>query len=56
MLELEVPSAGEELFVSGIRARPTAFDVVNAQLIELLGDDQLVLHRKRDGLALRAVA
>jgi hypothetical protein len=56
MLELEVPRTGEEFFVPGIGARPAAFDVVYAQLVQLLRDDQLIVHRERDGLALRAVS
>src|SRR5262249_40020212 len=51
-----VLGALEEFLVLGIRSRPAAFDVVNSQLIQLLRDDQLVVYRERDRLALRAVA
>ena len=46
----------EELLVFGIRARPSTLDVVDAELIELLRDEQLVVDRERHGLALGAVA
>ena len=48
--------APEELFVLRVGARPAAFDVVDAQVVELLGDAQLVLDRQRDAFELRAVA
>ena len=54
-LQLQLPGALEKLLVLGIRARPAAFDVVDAQLVQLLGNEQLVVHGERDGLALRAV-
>ena len=47
--------AGEELLVLGIGAGPAALDVVDAQLVQLLRNDELVVHGERDGLALRAV-
>src|SRR5205823_2020390 len=48
--------AAEELVVLGVGARPTAFDVVHAQPVELLGDAQLVVDGERDALELAAVA
>ena len=39
--------AGEELDVLRVGARPAAFDVVHAEEVELLGDAQLVLDRRR---------
>ena len=48
--------AREELLVLGIGAGPAALDVVDAQLVQLLRDDELVIHRERDGFALRSVA
>src|SRR5207302_3894174 len=55
-----VPGAGaclaEELGILGIRAGPTALDVVDAQPIKLRRDLELVGHGERDALALRTVA
>ena len=48
--------AGEELDVLRVGARPAALDVVHAEEVELLGDAQLVLDRRRDALDLQAVA
>ena len=45
----------EELGVTRVRAGPAAFDVRDAQLVQLAGDGQLVSHRERDVLALRSV-
>src|SRR5262249_1627391 len=55
------PAAGaddraEELRVARIRAGPPALDVVDAELVERLGDAQLVVEREADVLGLRAVA
>ena len=55
VLQLQLAGAREELLVLGIGAGPAAFDVVNTELIQLLGDDQFVVHGERDGFALRAV-
>ena len=55
MLQLQVFGAGEEFLVLRIRAGPAAFDVVDSELVELFGDQKLVLDRERDGLALRAI-
>src|ERR1022692_3701775 len=43
-----------KIFRSG--AGPAAFDIVDAQLVELLRDEQLVVDGERDGLTLGAVA
>ena len=56
VIEFEIGRAREEFFVLGIRSGPAALDVIDAQLIQFLGNGQLVLHRKGDGLALRSVA
>jgi hypothetical protein len=48
--------AGEEVLVLGIGAGPAAFDIVDAQLVELLRDEEFVVDGERDGFALRAVA
>ena len=45
----------EEVFVFGIGAGPAAFNVVDAQLVEFLANEDFVLDRERDGFALRAV-
>ena len=54
--ERQVARAREELLVLRIRPRPSALDVVDAELVELLRDEQLVVDRKRDRFALGAVA
>jgi len=55
--ELELrPRPGEELDVLGVGAGPAALDVVDAEVVELGGDAQLVLDRRRDALDLQAVA
>ena len=46
----------EELDVLGVRARPAALDVVDAEGVEPLGDAQLVGDREGDAFALGAVA
>src|SRR5689334_10229578 len=55
VVKLQFLCALKENFVLWIRARPTAFDIVDAQLIQLFGDEQLVIYRKGDRLALGAV-
>ena len=55
MLELEFPCLREEGDVAGIRAGESAFDVVDSELVEPFGDQQLVGNREADSLALRAV-
>ena len=52
----EFGGALEELLVFGVAAGPAALNVIDTQLIELLGNDELVVHGERDGLALRAIA
>ena len=56
MLEFDFLSAGEELDVTGIGARPAAFDVGHAEAFELGGDAQLVIDGEMNALPLRAVA
>src|SRR5581483_1081149 len=56
MLELHVFCALEEIFVLGIGVGPAAFDVIDTELVELLGNNQLVVDGKGDGFALGAVA
>jgi hypothetical protein len=48
--------AGEELDVLRVGAGPAALDVVDAEVVQLLGDAQLVLDRGRHALDLHAVA
>jgi hypothetical protein len=43
VLERLLPQGGEELLVLGVRARPAALDVVDAELVQAAGDVQLVL-------------
>ena len=51
-----VGGAAEELGVLGVRPRPAALDVADAQPVELLGDGQLVGDRQVESLLLGAVA
>ena len=46
----------EELRVLRVRARPAALDVVDAELVQLPRDRELVVERQRDAGALAAVA
>jgi hypothetical protein len=54
-LQLRV-GAGEELDVLWVRARPTTLDVGDTEMIQLLGDAQLVVDGGRHALHLEAVA
>ena len=56
MLELQLGGALEKVLILGIRPRPAAFNVIDPQIVQLLGDHEFVIHGKRDGLALRAVS
>src|SRR5947209_3472168 len=53
--QLEVADADKELGIFRVRAGEAAFDEVDAELVELLDDEQLVFERKRDPLHLRAI-
>ena len=55
VLQLHVLGALEELLVLGIGVRPPALDIIDAQLVQLLRDDQFVVDGEGDGFALRAV-
>ena len=55
MLQLQTARLLEEFFVFGIGTRPSAFNVVNTELIEFPGNEDFVIDRERDGFALRAV-
>ena len=48
--------ASEELFVLRVGAGPASFYVCDTEMIELLGDAQLVVHGERKTLLLRAVS
>src|SRR5437870_33301 len=56
VLQPEALDGAEELLVARVRARPAALDVVDAEVVEPLGDAQLVLEREGDVLGLRPVA
>src|SRR5579872_1499787 len=56
VLELELTGAGEEVLVFGIGPGPSTLNVVDAQLIQFLRNDELVIHGEGDGFALRAVS
>src|SRR6185369_6647366 len=55
MLQAQFRGAREELLVFGVGSGPPAFNVVDAKLIQLLRNDELVIHGERDGLALRSI-
>src|SRR5437870_7823114 len=48
VLQPEALDGAEELLVARVRARPAALDVVDAEVVEPLGDAQLVLEREGD--------
>src|SRR5690606_36661101 len=56
VLELQLAGLVEEGDVAGIRSRKAALDVVDAECIEPLRDQQLVGHGEADPLPLRSVA
>jgi len=56
VVQLEIAHSLEVGDVLGVGARPPAFDVVDAQLVQQLGDLDLVLNGQGDALCLRAVA
>src|ERR1019366_443408 len=56
VLQGQFGSALEKLLVFGVAARPAALNIINTQLIQLLRNDELVVHGERDGLALSAIA
>src|SRR5687767_206980 len=56
MLQRQLGNTLEESHVFEVRPGPAAFNIVNAKLIELVRNVQLVINRKRDVLALGTVA
>ena len=50
------PGPIEELFVTRVRAGVAALDVVDAQLVELARDLELIVEREGESFALDAVA
>src|SRR5205807_7036269 len=56
VLQTEALDGAEELLVARVRARPAALDVMDGEVVEPLGDAQLVLEREGDVLGLRPVA
>src|SRR5205823_1793286 len=55
MLQLETTRLLEEFLVSGIGAGPSAFNVVNTELVQFPGNEHFVIDGERDSFALRAV-
>ena len=55
VVQFQLGGALEELLVLGVAARPAALNVIDTELIEFLGNNELVVHGERDGLALRAI-
>src|SRR5262249_59710909 len=53
--EAQVPDLTEVLVVLGVGQRVAALDEVDAEVVEPLGDEELVLEREVDALALAAV-
>jgi len=56
VLQLHLAHVAEERRVFRVRQWESAFDVIHAELVELLRDHHLVLKREVEPLALRAVA
>ncbi len=56
VFQMQIARALEELLVFRVRSRPAAFDVIDAQLVQFLCDDQLVVHRKGNRFPLRPIA
>ena len=56
VLQFELANLGEKLLVAGIGSGPTALDVADAAVIELLRNAELVLERECHVLGLGAVA
>src|SRR5713101_5634985 len=56
VLEIQLGSAFEKIFIFGIRAGPAAFNVIDSQIVQLLGDHEFVIHGKGDGLSLSAIS
>jgi hypothetical protein len=54
--QLHLPHVAEERHVLRVGEREAALDVVHAEVVQFPGDQQLVLERKVEPLALRAVA
>jgi hypothetical protein len=54
--QTEVPRLREERDVAGVRARVAPLDVVDPELVQALGDEELVRDREADPLPLRTVA
>jgi len=53
---MKVPGSTKELCVLGVGPRPTTFNEMNAQFVQLAGNLQLVLHREGDTRLLGAVS
>jgi hypothetical protein len=56
MLQPQALRFSEELAVTGIGTRPSAFNIINTQLIQFPRNEDFVIDGERDGFALRAVA
>ena len=56
VLQVEIPHALKKLRVLFVRQRIAPFDEIEAEAVQPLGDQQLVLQRKADPFALAAVA
>ena len=55
VLQFQTARLFEELFVFGIGAGPSAFNVIDTELIEFPGNEHFVIDGEGDGFALRAV-
>ena len=56
MMELDLLHPLEIFFILGIRSRPSAFDVMDAQMIEPLGDLEFIVDGERDPFGLGPVS
>src|SRR5579872_6680585 len=53
---MKFAGALEKIFVLRIGAGPAAFNVIDSQVVQFLGDHEFVIHGKRDGLSLSAIS
>ena len=56
MAQLDLLSTAEESGILGVRSGPTSLDIMNAKLVQSLGNLQLVVDGVRDPLALSAIS
>src|SRR5215831_8171784 len=55
MIQTHVFGACEKFLIARVRARPSALNVINTQLVQFPCNEDFVVHGERDGFALRAI-